>query len=112
MCPPSHPSYPSNLTSNLECMSEQACALPAVPPTSLPPFALPVVVTPEKDGPVIKGSGVTVYGRFFAFDEQEIDLFQEGRDRSSDGEGLRPLLESFSLGKFAKLQTLELVIAR
>jgi hypothetical protein len=36
MCPPSHPSYPSNLTSNLEYMSEQACALPPVPPTSLP----------------------------------------------------------------------------
>ncbi len=123
--PQGAPEYIMLKEANLECMSEQTSALPPVPPMSLPlnvqspPMSLPlnvqslpVVVTREKDGQVIKGSGVTVYGQFFAFDAQEIDLIQERRNWSGRDGGLRMLLESFSRGQFAKLQTLYLVIAR
>jgi hypothetical protein len=99
---------------NLECLSEQTSALPPVPPISLPLTAqsLPVVDTRDKDGQVFKRSGVTVYGQFFAFDAREIDLRQEKLNWASKSDELRPLLESFSRGEFAKLHTLNLVIAR
>ena len=119
---------------NLECMSEQASALPPVP-TSLPPKlglvpkalsspiparpvpnnapnSLPVVVPQEKDGHMITGVDVTGDGKFFAFDARQIDLTQESTAWSFQCDGLQPLLKSFSRGKFAKLQTLFLVIAR
>ena len=50
--------------------------------------------------------GVTVRGKFFAFDCEEIDL-----DNKKLGEALLPLLERFSRGEFTRVKKLYLVIA-
>ncbi len=50
--------------------------------------------------------GVTVRGKFFAFDCKEIGLQNEKL-----GEALLPLLERFSRGEFTRVEKLYLVIA-
>ena len=53
-----------------------------------------------------KMAGVTVRGKFFAFDCEEINL-----NREELGEALLPLLERFSRGEFTRVKKLNLVMA-